>query len=146
MWRRSRTVQLDGMEMARARAHARCEQQRPTLSSGPQAITPRHPLPVRSIMTRFRWSQLTLATMIGSATALPGQTWPAGSVGFDKAIYAKFYIGVGMRSRLPIPFKACACCSSPPPMTPYVSLPTGGCSLGLRPARCVSAAHARLGE
>ena len=56
-------------------------------------------------MTRFRWSQLTLAMLISSAAALRAQGWPAGSVGFDKTIYAKIYIGVGDALAPPYPIQ-----------------------------------------
>lgn len=56
-------------------------------------------------MIRYRPSQLTLALLIGSSVSLRAQTWPAGSVGFDKAIYAKFYIGVGDALAPPYPIQ-----------------------------------------
>lgn len=72
---------------------------------GGATIAIRHSLPVRLVMTRFRRSQLTLAMVISSATALRAQAWPAGSVGFDKAIFAKIYIGVGDALAPPYPIQ-----------------------------------------
>ena len=40
-------------------------------------------------MMRSRTLLLTLTMSIGSAAPARAQAWPAGSVGFDKAIYAK---------------------------------------------------------
>jgi hypothetical protein len=54
-------------------------------------------------MTRLR-TTLLLATMsIVPAMAARAQAWPAGSVGFDKTIYAKIYIGVGDAVAPPLP-------------------------------------------
>jgi hypothetical protein len=46
-------------------------------------------------MTRYSARLVPLAMMLGTTAALRAQAWPAGSVGGDKNIYAKFYLGVG---------------------------------------------------
>jgi len=46
-------------------------------------------------MTLHRTPLLVLAMIVGSVAALRAQAWPAGSVGSDKSIYTKVYIGVG---------------------------------------------------
>jgi hypothetical protein len=56
-------------------------------------------------MMRSRTLLLTLTMSIGSAPPARAQAWPAGSVGFDKAIYAKVYIGVGDALAPPYPIQ-----------------------------------------
>jgi len=56
-------------------------------------------------MIRSRALLLALTMWIGSAAQLCAQAWPAGSVGFDKAIYAKVYIGVGDALAPPYPIQ-----------------------------------------
>lgn len=56
-------------------------------------------------MTRLRTTLLVLAMSIGSAAALRAQAWPAGSVGSDKSIYTKVYIGVGDALAPPSPIQ-----------------------------------------
>jgi hypothetical protein len=56
-------------------------------------------------MIRSRTLLLALTMSIGSAAPVRAQAWPAGSVGFDKAIYAKVYIGVGDALAPPYPIQ-----------------------------------------
>jgi hypothetical protein len=56
-------------------------------------------------MIRSRALLLALTMSIGSAALVRAQAWPAGSVGFDKAIYAKVYIGVGDALAPPYPIQ-----------------------------------------
>ena len=113
MWRRNCTLESCVRYTLAASAHARCEE--PSLRIGsaarkillgtvrdPLAVVACHSLPVRH-MAKHRACITSLVLTLGATAALPAQAWPAGSVGGDKTIYAKFYLGVGDAVAPPYP-------------------------------------------
>ena len=56
-------------------------------------------------MTRFRTLLLTVTMLAAFGPALRAQAMPAGSVDFDKAVYAKVYISVGDALTRPYPIQ-----------------------------------------
>ena len=53
--------------------------------------------------TPLRITVTALAILLGASASLRAQGWPAGTVGYDKTIYAKIYIGVGDALAPPYP-------------------------------------------
>jgi hypothetical protein len=52
-----------------------------------------------------RTALITFSLLLQAPAALRAQGWPAGTVGYDKSIYAKIYIGVGDALSPPFPIQ-----------------------------------------